>query len=450
MTLTDLQATAPDADLQVVTDAKNIEQRKSHSSDNTSSAEHQEPRPRSRTSLVVAVAWLSIAGSLSGMVFRLTRAGSQGEPHSPRIRRWGWYRLLWGLPVLLTVIVLGTVLHAAITGEFLGFLPQSWRLMLEQQMGVPPAVPGEGTRWRLEKMPYLSGDARLDRWLVGGTIAFAVVYIASIYRRERIGSGESARPRRFFRHPLTGLASLRLGIVLLTLTVLLPQIQLAFERKGWPDIVIVFDDSRSMSIVDSFHDPLIREKADKLKKEWSKLAAPRIETIQRQIEELQRKLASQPSSVEAARLHDDRIRLEAHLHDLRTPHRLNLIKALLASSSQNWLKSFLTDRQMRVHLYRVSSQTTRIAELTDPSQCERMLDEIIDIVPAGESSRLGDAVESILKTFRGGSLNAIIMLTDGVTTAGEDLPRAGRTATQDGGAALFCRHRGRANLPTSF
>ena len=56
-----------------------------------------------------------------------------------------------------------------------------------------------------------------------------------------------------------------------------------------------------------------------------------------------------------------------------------------------------------------------------------MLDEIIDIVPAGESSRLGDAVESILKTFRGGSLNAIIMLTDGVTTAGEDLPCAGRT-----------------------
>ena len=37
--------------------------------------------------------------------------------------RWGWYRLLWGLPVLLTVIVLGTVLHDGYYGEFLGFLP---------------------------------------------------------------------------------------------------------------------------------------------------------------------------------------------------------------------------------------------------------------------------------------------------------------------------------------
>ena len=34
----------------------------------------------------------------------------------------------------------------------------------------------------------------------------------------------------------------------------------------------------------------------------------------------------------------------------------------------------------------------------------------------------GNDVSAILKTFRGGSLNAIVMFTDGVTTSGEDLP----------------------------
>ena len=138
---------------------------------------------------------------------------------------------------------------------------------------------------------------------MGGTIAFAVVYIASIYRRERIGQwrvvGQTQTILSSSAHRTGEFHAL--GIVLLTLTVLLPQIRARLRARGLAGhIVIVFDDSRSMSIVDSFHDPLIREKADKLKKEWEQTCWPWIETIQRQIEELQRKLASQPASVEAA------------------------------------------------------------------------------------------------------------------------------------------------------
>ena len=95
---------------------------------------------------------------------------------------------------------------------------------------------------------------------------------------------------------------------------------------------------------------------------------------------------------------------------------------MLASGSGDWLRAFLHRRQMRVHVYRVSGQATRMAELNDPAQCEKLLDELMDVAPAGESSQLGTGVESVLKTFRGGSLNAIVMFTDGVTTRGEDLP----------------------------
>jgi hypothetical protein len=427
--LSDLQATAPDADLQLVTDARNIEQRKAAASDKQAGAINQEPRgPAVARVLLLILLGCLLLEVLLAWYLGSARAGQKSDPLSPRIRRWGWYRLLWGLPVVLTMAVLGTVIHASLTGEFLGFLPQSWRLALEHEAGVPAAAPGEGTRWKLEKMSYLSGDAHLDRWLIGGLMLAAVGMVIWIYGKERIGTDATAG-KSFWRHPLTGLASSRIALILVTLFVLLPQLQLTFEREGWPDIVIVFDDSRSMSIVDSFQDPLVREKAELLKEQWKKLAAPRIEKIEKQLGEIHAKLAAQPSAEEAQKLREDQLHLEARLQDLRTPHRLNLIKALLASSSQSWLHTFLTERQMRVHVYRASTEATPLkAVLTDPSQCDRMLEEIIDIIPHGESSRLGESVERILQDFRGGSLNGIIMFTDGVTTGGPDLSRAGRTA----------------------
>jgi len=53
-----------------------------------------------------------------------------------------------------------------------------------------------------------------------------------------------------------------------------------------------------------------------------------------------------------------------------------------------------------------------------------------DLRPLGESSQLGGAVRAVLNDFRGGSLGAIVMLTDGVTTEGEDLVQAGRYAAR--------------------
>ena len=49
--------------------------------------------------------------------------------------------------------------------------------------------------------------------------------------------------------------------MLLTLAVLLPQLQLRFERQGWPDVVILIDDSQSMSAVDRYRDPAVQQAA---------------------------------------------------------------------------------------------------------------------------------------------------------------------------------------------
>src|SRR5690606_32893159 len=56
-------------------------------------------------------------------------------------------------------------------------------------------------------------------------------------------------------------------------------------------------------------------------------------------------------------------------------------------------------------------------------------DALLALRPDGEASRLGEGVEAVNKAFRGGSLAAIVMFTDGVTTAGIDLPRAADGAT---------------------
>ncbi|MGH9677572.1 MAG: hypothetical protein ACRD36_10765, partial [Candidatus Acidiferrum sp.] len=61
------------------------------------------------------------------------------------------------LPFLLFAVVLtigGILLHDAVTGDFLGFLPNSVRHGFENWLNVPEPAAGEGSRWRLEYSSY--------------------------------------------------------------------------------------------------------------------------------------------------------------------------------------------------------------------------------------------------------------------------------------------------------
>jgi hypothetical protein len=303
-----------------------------------------------------------------------TATGVDDQP--PSSGRWlpGFIGVFAGA-VFLTIA--GILLHAVWTGDFLGFLPQALRRSFEAGLNVPPPTPGEGTRWRLEFTPYLR-DSVTDPGLA---TLFALAIAGSIVVIYWHEGTTARRPFKLF------LASLRIGVILLTMAVFLPQLHLMFERQSWPGVVILIDDSRSMSHVDRFQDPRVREAADHL----------------------------------------------AEFGSLSSPERLQLAQALLTGGGPNWLEILVTGRQVKLHVYHCSGRAARLADVTDdanPAQRAGAAQAIRDLRADGESSQLGTAVRQVLDDFRGVSLAGVIMLTDGVTTEGEDLPKVARYAAQ--------------------
>ena len=146
------------------------------------------------------------------------------------------------------------LMHSLWTEDFLGFLPDTFRRGVEQGLGIPPPPPGEGTHWRLEFTSYL-WDAAADPWLAGTFAIGATVLVVLIYLREGRSAGVAYKLL---------LVALRMGFLLLLLTVLLPQLRLWFERQGWPDVAIVIDDSQSMRATDRYQDADVRPIADRL------------------------------------------------------------------------------------------------------------------------------------------------------------------------------------------
>jgi hypothetical protein len=427
----EVEAYGQDGDVQVVTDLGQMQ----HKARAIPASEDAESSPRSSAGPVVAryllLAFLALLILEMILAWRFGSARTvvpdarQGDKET---RRQGarLFRLLVSLsPCLLVCLVGLTLLHEAWTGEFLGFLPSGIRDPIERWLGVAEAAPGEGTRWRLEYLPYFTGEARADRWLIFAALAGLGCLAVAIYRYERIATnvrvpGEPDRPAR----SLTPLAAMRLGLLFLTLIVLLPQLRLFFEREGWPDVVLLIDTSKSFGKPDDYQDDIVRKRAGELGLDWQKLAEPKIKATQERIAQLEPKAASDP---EAARELANQREL---LAELQSPSRLNLIKALVAGKDHDWLATLLGKRQVKVHVYECSNRAVRLAEVIDANGTDEAVSKVRDLRPLGESSQLGGAVRAVLNDFRGGSLGAIIMLTDGVTTEGEDLTQAGRYAAR--------------------
>jgi hypothetical protein len=296
-----------------------------------------------------------------------------------------WRELLvLAVPLCLLPIILFlafVLIHAAWTGDFMGFLPETMRRSVEARMGIPPPAAGEGTRWHLEFNAYL-WDAAADPWLAGAFGLGMTVLVALLYARE----GRTAGP--LYRAILAGL---RVCLVLLTLAVLLPQLRLWFERQGWPDLAILVDDSRSMSTTDRYQDAEVREAAARLTQEGGLTGA----------------------------------------------ERLQLSQALLTGPGHEWLQTLLQGRRFKLHVYHCASRAARLADVTEPRQLEAAGKAIQGLRPEGEESQLGTAVRQVVNDFRGSSLAAVIMLTDGVTTEGEDLAKVAHYAAQAGVPLFF-------------
>ncbi|HEY7427505.1 MAG TPA: VWA domain-containing protein [Gemmataceae bacterium] len=336
--------------------------------------------------LVLIVAEVVLAwrfGHYSAAVTTLEEGGQ------PRPRTKGQWALLV-LPWLLFAGVLGiagVLIHDTATSDFLAFLPDAGRRFLERVADIPPPAPGEGSHWRLEYRSYF-WDSWADLWLAPALAIGAACLFYAVYVRE--GSQTLRRQDSGSRLVRLGL---RMGLLFLMLAVFLPRDRFWFERQSWPDLVLLLDDSQSMSTVDAYKDTRIKTVADRLAE------------------------------------HDG----------LSDAQRLSLAKALVRRGDPDWLTGMLTQRKVRVHVYHCSGRAHRLKDVTAFDEVQPALEAInsLQAEPKNDSSQLGMAVRQVLNDFRGSSLAAVVMLTDGVTTEGEDLVKVSKYAQQMGVPLFF-------------
>jgi hypothetical protein len=315
------------------------------------------------------------------------------------------------------------LIHNAQTGDFLGFVPDSWRAAVESWLNVDPPEPGEGRRWDLDLKPFLR-DSASDPWLVAGIALAAGLMLLLVYRVE--GSQASA-PYKFL------LGGLRLFLVVLTLAFLLPQAKLHFDRQGWPDVVLLIDDSRSMGEADHYQEDAMQNAVKRLGDEVAQREKARLpEHIKALQEKLAAKLAAKDATArrEAEELQRKIQSLENQLAQINSPGwrptRLQLAQALVGRNDNDWLDALLNRRHMKIHLFHLDAngRAIRAGDVTHPDErepLEQARRALAGFEAEGKESRLGGAVRHVLDLYRGASLSAVIMLTDGVTTRDETL-----------------------------
>jgi hypothetical protein len=374
-------------------------------------------------------------------------AGAIGEPAPTGAF---WPAVVAAVAGVAFIATAGVLIHAGRTGDLLGFLPESFRGWVEGLLGVPPPAPGEGTRWSLEFAPYMR-DAASDPWLAGGIALVAGALVFGVYRLES---------RAVVPAYKVLLGGLRIFLILFVLAVLLPQLQLRFERQGWPDVVVLLDDSRSMGEPDSYQDESVQEKAnglaDKIRKQLQESLPEKIRLLEARLDERQKALAKtrDPRGRTAAdRLAQKVQALQTQLAQVNSPSwrpsRLQLAQALLSRDNPDWLQQLLHRRKMKVHVYHLDLAGRAVklldsqgnpADVTDvgqPQQHDHALRAVNNLDAEGNDSRLGSAVRQVLDHYRGASLAAVVMMTDGVTTKDETIGQVADYAAQKGVPLFF-------------
>jgi len=227
---------------------------------------------------------------------------------------------------------------------------------------------GDGATWQLDSA---------WTWAPWATVlltAIAIVWTAMLYKREQSPAG------RVYR---AGLVSLRL-IVMATLLVMIAQWALAIRLTGPPAIVVVIDRSASMEIVDRYEDANFTDKI--------------------------------PNALADSKL--------------GPATRLNLAKWLLAKDDGRLLNELA--KRYRVDVYLVAEGVERLPRATDVAEALERVRDLSAEGPGRQTTRLGDAIRRVLDDYRGNPPAAILLLTDGVSTAGLPLADAAQESRRKG------------------
>ena len=201
----------------------------------------------------------------------------------------------------------------------------------------------------------------------------SIALILWLYRRE----GSASTFTKMF------LASLRISLVLLALF-MLSEAVLSVDRTGLPYFVVMVDDSASQAVVDSYADPKAKEAAAALAK-----------------------VAGHPEA-----------------------DRLGLAQGLLAKDDAAILREL--QKKHRVRIYLVSNTARPLAEIDKPEEVAPAVEKLLKVEASGDQSRLGSGVRQILTELRGVPPTAIVLLTDGQTTEGENVAKVAEFAGRKG------------------
>lgn len=197
----------------------------------------------------------------------------------------------------------------------------------------------------------------VPQWVLVVFVTATVLGIVAVYRRD-------ARALTWKRR--WTLVALRLTTVGL-LSVLLVQLSLAIDRVGLPHLVIMIDDSASMAFQDDYSGT------------------------------------------------SDEDFVVSVAGDAATSSRLKLSQDLLAGDSG--LLAQLTGRY-RLKLYRFSEQAE--PQRSEDNNLRAMCDAVRELTPTGQNTAPAAAVRQVLDEFRGAPPAAIVVVTDGISTRGEE------------------------------
>ncbi len=235
-----------------------------------------------------------------------------------------------------------------------------FKRLVESYLGVSPAEPGQGTAWKVSFHPPWPAD--WPSWCVLSLLVALIAFVVVISLRD-----SSALPRKI-RALLLCLRLLSLGVVGLFLTGL----SLSVERTGLPFAVVMIDDSASMGLVDRY-----------------------------QQEDDRSAIASLVGKQQA-----------------ESVTRLELAKALLTHDDGQFLKRLQQNHKVRLYRFSDAPVLMGSGESVGPEAIDRLLPEITELEPHGDETRPGPALKKVLDDLRGTPPAAIILLTDGIASAG--------------------------------
>src|SRR5262249_50287159 len=143
------------------------------------------------------------------------------------------------------------------------------------------------------------------------------------------------------------------------------------------------------------------------------------------IKALEESIAKTTDPDQARALEARRKVLEAQLDKANSPTfgptRLQLAQALLAQEEHDWLHTLLHTRRMKVHVYHLDAdgRATKIdkAAVTradEPQALKAAHEAIADLEPLALKTRIASGIRDILNDYRGASVSAVVLLTDGV------------------------------------